>query len=157
MSTICWTILHHSAAPVARNAAQAARHHAGHIHHHVARAVRHSASTATSPHTWLEVVCRVVPAAIVSGGVLAPHPANPPRLPESPPSIVQTAPPATPLVLPPGLPSFVSSYPPAVAPKTGATPASPVTPVPEPASAGVLLFGAVVLLLIRVFSRRAWF
>lgn len=179
MTTICWTIIHHAAAPVAARVAHIARRIIGPIAHHAAR-VPHLAGAAVRPgHTWVELVCKVIPAAVVGGGLLAPHPVNPPPLTEQRPPIVAPAAPTAPWLLPPGLttslptpvqpyPTPVQPYPtpvPVEPPTTGpgpigppsvgpAPPPPPIETVPEPSSAGLLLGGAACLLLIRLATRR---
>jgi hypothetical protein len=180
MTTTCWTIIHHAATPVARSAARiahAVRHSIGPQStgpqsidpvHRAARLPHHATTAVGPPHTWVEVVCKVIPAAVAGSGLLAPHPANPPLLPAPPPAIVQPAPPAFPWLFPPGSPTPratpVQPYPtPALEPATTGSaitvltpvePASPVTSIPEPSSAGLLLGAVTGVLLIRLATRR---
>ena len=173
MTTLCWTIIHHAAAHVARSAARIAHaaYHAIGPAHRAARLPHHAATFVGQPHTWVELVCKVVPAAVAGSGLLAPHPANPPRPPEPPPAIVQPAPQVFPWLFPPGSPTPpatpVQPYPtpvPVEEPSTTGSaitvltpvePASPpVAPIPEPSSAGLLLGGATGVLLIRLATRR---
>jgi hypothetical protein len=149
VTTICWTILHRSGAPVHHAAAYLAR--AARIVHHAARASRHLAATAPR-HSWIEVVCKAVPAALAGGGLLLPHPANPPRLPEPVP-FVQPAPAFSPWsdpgwMLPP------EASPPGSAVGPAILRAPPGEAVPEPPSVGLLLGGVAGLVAIRLTSRR---
>jgi hypothetical protein len=173
MTTTCWTIIHHAAAPVARGAARVA-HAAYRIvrpAHRAAHLPRHAAPAVGPPHGWVEVVCRIVPAAIAGSGLLAPTPADPPRQPQPPPAIVQPAPPEFPWLFPPSSPTApatpVQPYPTPVPVEATSTtgseltvsppaePASPpVEPIPEPSSVGPLLGGAAGVLLIRLATRR---
>jgi hypothetical protein len=170
MTTTCWTIIHHAAAPVARSAARiayAARQAISPGTHRAAHLSHHAATAAARSHTWVEVVCKVIPAAIAGSGLLAPHPANPPRLPDPPPAIVQPAPPVFPWLFPPGSPTTpttpVQPYPtpvPVAEPSsTGSViavlpPVEPAAPpieaAPEPSSVDLLLGGVAGLLLIRL-------
>jgi hypothetical protein len=171
MTTICWTVIHHAAAPVAHGAAavaQAARHMIGPVAHRATRLLHHAATAAVQPHTWVEVVCKLVPAAVLGGGLMAPHPVNPPQLPEPPPPIVEPAPPVSPWLFPPpsGPVTPVQPFPTPlpVEPTTGPVPIGPpsvgpvppIESIPEPPSAGLLLGGAVCLLLVRLATRRTW-
>lgn len=126
MTTICWTVIHHAAAPVAARVAHIARRIIGPIVHHAARVPRLAGAAVRPSHTWVELVCKVIPAAIAGGGVLAPHPANPPPLTEQRPPIVAPAPPATPWLFPPGLASALP------APGLAALLPAPVVPYPTP-------------------------
>ncbi len=177
MITICWTIIHHAAAPVAQGArrlAHAARHFIHPASRGAARALSHAPRVAARPRTWVELVCRTIPAVVGGGGLLIPQPANPPRPFEPPPAIVALPPtiiepglpyaPGSPMgwIVPPytvaqtypGQPSGAGggSGPSGSGPGGGSTPIPPATP--EPSSAGLLLSGAVGLLLIRRFMRR---
>ncbi len=181
MTTTCWTIIHHAATPVARSAARiahAVRHSIGPQStgpqsidpvHRAAR-LPHHATTASGTAAYLgsKWCARSVLAAVAGSGLLAPHPANPPLLPAPPPAIVQPAPPAFPWLFPPGSPTPratpVQPYPtPALEPATTGSaitvltpvePASPVTSIPEPSSAGLLLGVVTGVLLIRLATRR---
>ncbi len=145
MSTICWTIVHQAAAATAHgmgHATHTLKHVAGHVAH---RYAHHAASVASPAHTWVEVVCKVVPAAVASGGVLLPVPANPPPPLSAiqPPAIVQAPPVVSPWLVPPSLPEQqyeVIPYAPG---------AEAVTGIPEPGSILLLLGGGAGLLLVR--------
>ena len=71
MTTLCWTIIHHAAAHVARSAARIdhAAYHAIGPAHRAARLPHHAATFVGQPHTWVELVCKVVPAAVAGSGV----------------------------------------------------------------------------------------
>jgi hypothetical protein len=171
MTTICWTIIHRAASPVVKTAARLGHVTGRFIHpvaYRAARAAHHVATAAGPSRTWVEVVCRVIPAAVVGGGLLAPHPVNPPRLPPAPAPITQPAQAAPPWLFPPGLDTVpvtpVVPYPsPFPVEPTGALPVgppsvgptTPVENVPEPSSAGLLLAGVAGLLLIRAVGRTA--
>ncbi len=119
MTTICWTVIHHAAAPVARGAAKIARvaHHIiRRSVHHGAQAAYHGSGVVTHPRVWFELVCKVVPAAVAGGGLLIPHPAG--LLPgHEPPGLIQPAPPGGLIQpLPPGLTQPLPSELPAVLP-----------------------------------------
>ena len=167
MSTLCWTVFHHAAAPAARAVAyvaHVARHVFGPLAHRAVRLPHHWATVAGQPHTWVEVVCKIVPAAIVGGGLLAPHPASPPRLPAPPPPIAGQAPPAMPWLFPPApIPTTpVQPFPtplpvqppPATGPGSTAPAPPPIEAILEPSSIALLLDGAVCLLAIRRVTRR---
>jgi hypothetical protein len=92
MTTICWTILHHTAAPLAHSVARfghAARHLVGPFARTVAQAARPPSTAVIRSQTWFELVCKTIPAAIGSGGLLIPTPANPPRIADPPPAIIE--------------------------------------------------------------------
>jgi hypothetical protein len=74
MTMICWTVMHHAVAPV-KHAAHVARHVTRRVVHHT---VPHSGA---ATRTWTELVCKVVPAAVLNGGLLLPIPATPPPVP----------------------------------------------------------------------------
>jgi len=171
MTTICWTVIHRATTPVARVVARfghAARHAIRPVAYRAARMPNDAAAAAGPARTWVEVVCKIVPAALVGGGLLAPYPVNPPRLPAPPAPIVQPAPPTSPWLFPPGTHTApatpVQPYPtPVPVEPTGPVPVGPpsvgptsppVEAVPEPSSAGLLLGGAAVLLVIRAATRR---
>jgi hypothetical protein len=168
MTTICWTIIHHAAAPVAARMAHTARRIVGPVVRYAARVPHLAPPSVRSAHTWVEVVCKVVPAAIVGGGLLAPHPIAPLRPTEPPPPIVAPEPPTMPWLFPPSLPTTqptpVQPYPtPAPVEPTESVPIGPplvepapppVETAPEPSSAGLLLGGTICLLLIRLPTRR---
>lgn len=143
MTTICWTIIHYTAAPVAHagsHVAQAMRHRLGPIVHHAARAMHHVATVAVHPNPWAELVCKTFPAALVGGGLLVPIPATAPLLPAPPPAVVE------PIVVP-------------WSPPTWEVPPTSVVPgtrsVPEPSSEVSLLSGVGGLALIRLARRRS--
>ena len=131
MSVICWTVIHHAAA---------AARGTGHVLTHViGRAVHRAHHAIPRPsHSWVEVVCKVVPAAVASGGVLAPTPANSPApLPQPQPVFVEP------------LPGAAGWYVPSAAPLPYVPSATIVASAPEPGSALVLLGGIAGLLVIR--------
>lgn len=95
MSTICWTVIHNGSASVARHGSHAVhtgRHVARPIIHHMGQLPYHAARTAARKLTWVELVCRVIPAVVGGGGLLSPHPANPLLAPEPAPAIQQPGP-----------------------------------------------------------------
>lgn len=99
MSMICWTILHHTAAPVAQGAVRVThvvRHAVGRAAHRAVRVAHRTATVSGPPRTWAEVVCKFVPAAVAGGGLLIPAPANPPRALDPPAAIVDPAPTVSP-------------------------------------------------------------
>jgi hypothetical protein len=181
MTTVCWTIIHdaiaqvarihHTIAPVARAATRLAgvarrfvRPLAGRAHH----LLRHKSAVIARPQSWVELVCRTIPAAVVGGGLLAPHPANPPaRLLQPPPAIIDPGPTFSPWsppiwIGPPGIPEPSFGGPPfaigpAPSPEAGPEPilVSGSVAVPEPSTAGLLLGSAATLLLIRLAARRS--
>jgi hypothetical protein len=165
MSMICWTILHHAAAPVAQGAArvtQVVRHAVGRAAHRAVRVAHHPATLSGPVRTWAEVVCKFVPAAVVGGGLLIPAPADPPPPLDPPAAIVEPA-------------TAISSWPIAalgytgpieslgdigpigsIAPVNRYEPVDPVAKaVPEPSSALVLLGSLGGLLLIRIMRMRS--
>lgn len=174
MSVVCWTVFHNAAVSAARgtvHVVRAMRRITGPITRHAARMSHHVAHAAVPSHTWVEVVCKVIPAAVVGGGLLVPHPVNPPPLPAQPPPIVAPALPSLPWLFPPGAvatyPTPVQPYPTPVGaelpPGTGPMlvvpppyigPVPPVAPAPEPSSAVLLFGGAACLLLIRLATGR---
>jgi hypothetical protein len=97
MITICWTVLRHATASVVRGA-----HSFGHPIRHLLRA-RHL--LAARPRMVATMVCRLIPAAMVTGGLLAPVSFGPPLPPPpEPTSAVGTAPPVVfPAVWPYGM------------------------------------------------------
>lgn len=144
MTTICWTIVHHSVGPIAH----VVRRALGPVVHHIARRLHHVLRVAAHPHTWIEVVCKTLPAVIIGGGLIASHPANPPPLLEPPQAVLEPAPTFSPW-FPPGW-----LTPPAMPVEPYAGPAPVPEVAPEPGSAGLLLGGATALLLIRLMTRR---
>jgi hypothetical protein len=145
--------------------------HAVHATRHIVRiAVRGLHHAAAAPHSWVELVCKVIPPAIVGTGLLVPHllPSPPPP---PPPPIVAEAPPVSPpwLTSPSNAPATpVQPYPtptpvessvPAGPPLIGASPVGslPPTPIdiPEPSSAELLLAGGGGLVLVRLIARRS--
>jgi hypothetical protein len=153
MTTICWTVIHHTAVPVAHGvstAAKAARRFIGPAARRGAQSVHHSPTAAVHPRVWFELICKVVPAAVVGGGLLVPHPANPP-LPPEPPALVQPA-------VPPAIP-WGWQLPPTVAPGV-ATPGPVLAPpgtegVSEPSTGRLMLAALGGLVLIRLAARLA--
>jgi hypothetical protein len=153
MTTICWTILHHAAVPVAHGgtrAIHAARHFLGPVAHRTARLTHHASITAAQPHTWVELVCKAVPAALIGGGLLVPIPATAPRIPEPPPAMVEPSPVAVPWLplnwrIPPTL-STSASY---------GVGEGPAVKMSEPSAASLLFGGIGGLLLIRLTRRRS--
>ena len=172
MTTICWTVIHHVAAPVAQGAAKIA-HVARHIIrrgvHRSGQAAHHGSGAVTHPRVWFELVCKVVPAAVAGGGVLFPHPAGllpghePPGLIQPvPPGLIQPLPAGLPAVIPPGVPwGWVIPpdipAPPYYAPPTN-TEVIEYPPPPGPAiiepSTGPLLLTALAGLLFARFMVR---
>jgi hypothetical protein len=152
MSTTCWTIIHHAASPVANSGGRvlhAVHHFVRPIAHHAARLLHHAVTVRGSTHTWTELICKVVPAALVGGGLLAPVPANPPQ-PIAPPvaPMAQPIPAVMPWFTPPEeIPWFPS-------PPSEVGSASPDTSTPEPPSVLLLLSGGGTLLLIRLLTRQ---
>jgi hypothetical protein len=140
MTTVCWTVIHHATAPIRQGAARVA-HVVGRSIRHTGQAAHHATSGAAHRRVWFEVVCKVIPAAVAGGGLLVPHPANPP-LPRQPQALVWPAP-----AVPSGLP-WNGRIPPTVAAKPFAEPPAAAN-VPEPSTAGLLLVGAGGLVLIR--------
>src|SRR3954465_7241687 len=72
MTTICWTVIHHAAAPIVQAAtkvAHVAHRRVGCILHRAAQAPHHTGSVAAHPHAWFELVCKVVPVAVAGGGL----------------------------------------------------------------------------------------
>ena len=120
MSMICWTILHHTAAPVAQGAVRVThvvRHAVGRAAHRAVRVAHRTATVSGPPRTWAEVVCKFVPAAVAGGGLLIPAPANPPRALDPPAAIVDPAPTVSPWPLdllgtldPSGTPTPLGSF-----------------------------------------------
>jgi hypothetical protein len=106
VTTICWTVIHHAAAPIARGAAKiahVARRIVRPVVHHGGRVAHHGSTLATRPRVWFELVCKVVPAAVAGGGLFIPHPAGMPPGYE-PAGLIQPVPPGMlPGLLPPGL------------------------------------------------------
>ncbi len=167
MIVSCWTIIHHAVAPV-RQVAIRAGHVARRIINpagpHAAQTVHHIATGAGRTRTWVELVCKYIPAAVVGGGLVAIHPLNPARLPTPPEPIIQTAPPTTSGPLQPAAPVMPELFDPAPVPvePTDERPATPPTfgagppgnAIPEPPSGGLLLGGIACLLLICSALRR---
>jgi hypothetical protein len=149
MPIICWTVVHNSAAPVVHSGATL-MHALGHAVrpaiHRAARLLRHAPAVAARPRRWVEVVCRLVPAAVVGGGLLAPLPASAPPPPVAQPFSVATG--------WPEISGGASRFDPTT-PWDGdiVEPSRPVEAVPEPSAAGVLLAGSVVVVLIRLGRR----
>lgn len=143
MTTICWTVLHHAGVSVshgARHTAHAVGHVVRPIIHHAGGTLRHAPMVAARPRTWITVVCKVIPVVLAGGGLVAPHPLNPPSLPVAPPAIVAPGP-----VFSPWLP-----------PTWFAPPGPPPNPeaAPEPSSAILLLGGVAALALFRLTIHR---
>lgn len=155
MTIECWTIIHHVAAKAATTATHAARI----VRHIGTQGVRHAAPriSVSHPHTWVEIVCRTLPAAVAGGTLLVPQPASPPP-PPAPVPITVPAPPAVGLgggwVVPPIIvqnpaPAFVPP------PQARVVPAGPaVEPIPEPATLPLLLAGLACL--ISATTARSW-
>jgi hypothetical protein len=148
MTIECWTVIHRVTEPI-RHAAPIR-----HLLHHIARALprphpAHVIHAAVShPRTWIETVCRVLPAAAVTGGVLIPRMAGPPpaQLLQPPPAIVAPAPApsigfAPPLILFPS--PLILSAPPIIT----APPVRPPADVPQPAKGEVAEPSSLALLL----------
>lgn len=143
MSVTCWTIVHQAAASATRGVGHIT-HAAKHIGKHVLPRRMHHAATILRPsRSWVEVVCKVAPAALAGGGLLVPTPASPPIRIEPPPAFLEPAP-------------VVASW---FEEPVGSDAGSVLTPytsspavtsaVPEPGSAFVLLAGTGGLLLVR--------
>lgn len=157
MTIECWTVIHRVTEPIkhaapirhlVRHIARALpRPHPGHIVH---AAVSH-------PRTWIEVVCRALPAAAAAGGVLIPRMAGPPPshpLPQSPPPIVAPAPAPSIGFAPP-----LISFPPPIIVGPPIGPPAEVPPetkkdVPEPSSLALLLGGLGGLAVLPAIRRR---
>jgi len=153
MAIVCWTVFHHAGASVAHTAPHSA-HGIGHVArpilHHAVRLLHHP-PTVAAPRTWFQLVCKVVPAALAGGGLLASQPLNAPRLPDPPPAIVAQRAPLVPpgWIIPPNtpVPLIVDPTPPIVDP-------TPTRELPEPAAAGLLLGGLAGLAVIRLTRHR---
>ena len=140
MTTICWTVIHHTAAPVAHQmvqGAQVARRVVAPVVRRAASVAHHAASVAAHPRVWIEVVCKVLPAAIA----LAPQPANPP----APPAIIQPAPP------PAQVAPRAWRLPPTVAPVPYVGPPT-ASAIDDPSSGSLLLASAGGLVAIRLLG-----
>ena len=160
MTIECWTVIHRVMEPIRR--AVPIHRIARHLVHakspiHAAHAMHVAAPHA---HTWVEVVCRVLPAAVAAGGALIPHQAgllspHPPPAMTAPPSIsagtpATFAPPirfAPPVTFPPSV-----RYAPPVGPAP-LDPASPKSSVVEPSSLAVLLSGLAGLAFLPAARR----
>jgi hypothetical protein len=151
MTTICWTIIHHAVAPVAHGASRLARaaHFAGPVHPHVAAVVGHASRRAAKSHSWVELVCKTIPAAIGGGGLLIPTPANPPRLPETPPPIIEPGPALSPW----SMPNW--TIPPQTTVDLYVEHSRSREPAPEPSTAALLLSGGLFVPLTRLIMRRS--
>jgi hypothetical protein len=164
MPTICWTIIHHAVTPAAHGATRlsrvARRFVAPVVNRRAGHVVLHAPRVAAQPRTWIQLVCKTIPAVVGGGGLLIPQPANPPRLPEPPPAIVSRGPAFTawplPVISDPGPPLFSWS------PVNGAVPPDEPGPLnarpvpeaaPEPSSAGLLVGSLFGLLLTRSIIR----
>lgn len=116
MPLVCWTIVHQIPAAIIRHVPKPARHlktapttpvrHAAHHGLHAARPhhVVHVIRKAARPRYWVETVCRMVPGALLGGGLLlAPPPAIRTAPLAQPAPVVQPLPAAwyVPLVPPP--------------------------------------------------------
>ncbi len=148
MTIECWTVIHRVMEPI-RRAVPIHR-----IAHHLVnpKSTVHAAHAmhvaAPHAHTWVEVVCRVLPAAAAAGGTLIPHQAGLPP-PHAPPAMTAPSPmsagtPAT--FAPPIRFAPPITFPPSVRYATPVgpappDPASPKTSVAEPSSLAVLLSG----------------
>ncbi len=158
MAIVCWTVLHHRGSAVRHGVsrlAHAGGHHAHPIVRHVGNASRHASKLAAHPNTWAEVVCKAIPAALAGGGILIPHPADLPRIPDAPPARTALGP-----TLLPGFPPDVIVGP-GLSAKSGAgvtrptdPPLTPPESAPEPSSAGILLGGVAGLLFLRMRLQR---
>jgi hypothetical protein len=164
VTTICWTVIHHAAAPVARGAAKiahVARRIIGPAVRQGGRAAHHGSAVVTHPRVWFELVCKVVPAAVAGGGLLIPHPTGP--LPgHEPLGLIQPALPGLlPGLLPPGLPPGAPSgwiIPPEILPPSYYAPPTETvaneypppsnSEVVEPSTALLLLTALLGLLLV---------
>jgi hypothetical protein len=69
--------------------AHAIRRVARPIIRHSGAALRHAPKVIARPHTWARLVCKAMPVAFASGGLLAPLPLNPTRLPEPRPAVIE--------------------------------------------------------------------
>jgi hypothetical protein len=149
VTTICWTVIHHAAAPVTQLSAKiahVARHVFGSAVRWAVRSLHHSPSVAAHSRVWFELVCKVIPAAVAGGGLLVPRPANPPLLPE-PPALIEPAPQATPLS------PRNWHIPPTVASTPYLAPPQQAAAVAEPSTGWLLLIGVGGLVLIRFTTR----
>ena len=103
MALFCWTVVHELPAAIVRHVARPVRHvtaatakRVGHASHHVGHPIRphhvaHVIRKAAHPRRWIETVCRMVPGAMLGGGLLlAPPPAT--RLAPIPPVMQALAP-----------------------------------------------------------------
>jgi hypothetical protein len=143
MSTICWTVIHNAVASLARVATTATRpvrHALGHVLHRTLHQ--------TSTHTWTQVVCKAMPAAVLSGGLLIPAPGNPPRPPPAPPVVAGLSAPAWPDHGLLALPVHTTILP----PEADTAPTPPIA-VPEPRSVLLLVTAVAALLIIRRMRR----
>jgi hypothetical protein len=151
MTTICWTVIHQAAAPVAHGvstAAQAARRFIGPVGRRGTQSAHHGPAVAARPRVWFELICKVVPTVVVGGGLLVPQPANPP-FPPDPPAMVQPAePPAVPWGwhIPPTLAPGLASPTPVLAPPEAAG-------ITEPSTGRLMLAALGGLILIRLAAR----
>jgi hypothetical protein len=141
MATICWTILHHATAPVV-HVTHTVRHSLGPVVHRASRLLHHAPRVAAKSPTWVELVCKTVPGALVGGGLLVPIPATAPHVPP-PPAIVDSAPTT------PWLP-FNWVWPPDALSSADYDSTTPIVKTPEPSSVVLLLGGIGGLLLIRL-------
>jgi hypothetical protein len=150
MTTICWTVIHHAAAPLLHGAAHSTRmvgHILGPSVHRITQVLHLAKPVVPHPHVWFEVVCKVIPAAVVGGGLLVPHPAGPPALRELP-ALIHPAPAARPWL------PWNGSLPPTVSVRPAVGP-PPISDVPEPSTGPLLLIGAGGVVLIQLAFRRA--
>jgi hypothetical protein len=144
VTTICWTVIHHTAAPIAHGAsglAHVARRLVGPLVRHGAHAVPHGVR-ATHPRIWFELICKVVPAAVAGGGLLIPRPTDLP-LPAEPPALTQPAPPRLPWAWP---------IPPTVVPKLYLGPPADARVI-EPSTGPLLLTALGALVVVRFAAR----
>jgi hypothetical protein len=151
MTTICWTIIHYAGGPIANAAGrvlQVTRHLAGPVVRRMPHVAHHVSSAGSHPRVWFELVCKVIPAAVVGGGLLIPQPANPPRQME-PPTMVQPIP-----AVVPWLP-WNWHLPPTVVQPLYNGPSVAAT-IDEPSTGRMLLTGVGGLVLIRLARRHTY-
>jgi hypothetical protein len=152
MASICWSLIHQAVAPVAHDGNRLfriARHPVQPAVHGAGQAVPHAPTLAVRPHQWIELVCKVIPAVVGGGGLLIPHPTEPPMLPEAPPAISDPGP----AFLPWSSPMWIVSPDLPVEADAGAAPAPEATL--EPSSADILLPSVSGLVLVRLIMRRS--
>jgi hypothetical protein len=137
----CWLVVHHAAAPVAR----AARHIARPLLH----ALHPHRVLAPHPRVWVELVCRLAPAATVAGGLLVPSTTGlPPRPPGPPLAEMASAAPVTPVLRAAGVGVGALTSPQPVQPIWTPRPPPP-SPIPEPPAVWLLLGGLAALAAVR--------